>query len=100
MIPDANDPLHVSGRAYLDTPYRSLQRPTAICVTRKRRATARLNSSDARARTICARCVNAAGIESEHAIEDNCDFSASLKISSVFGRPIAIAVSPVSKMAG
>jgi len=39
--------------------------------------------------------IRAAGIERERANEDNYTCSASLKISSAFGRPIAIAVSSV-----
>jgi hypothetical protein len=79
--------------------YRRRQRPTVACVTRKRRATMLFASPAAHAKTICARCVSAAGIERERAIDVSCACSASLNTSSAFGRPIAITVSPVPMIA-
>jgi hypothetical protein len=57
-----------------------------------------LGSPLAHASTMRARCTNAAGVERERAMEDSCACSASLKINSDFGRPIAIEVSPAAKI--
>ena len=72
--------------------------PTVVWLQSKRRATARLLCPAAHASTIRARKLSAAGIERERANDDNCACSASLKINFAFGRPIAIAVSPVGKI--
>ena len=52
----------------------------------------------AAASTMRARDTNAAGSERERAIVESCACSASLSTSSAIGRPIGMAVSPITKI--